>query len=151
MKKIIICLLISYPLILFGQERVFVLKFNPDPEMDKIHEHFALMRKVNGKLLMRVKFYSQSCKCVEIIEQSVIRESSSKGKRLSCYDPVYANTNTPHVGYIPDTFYFMDDKVINIDDSGNEVEVSIMKEVDLTNALLLDFKWRKNIYATSND
>jgi hypothetical protein len=144
MRKIIICLLLYYPFLLLGQEKAFVLKFNPDPDNAKIHEHFALMRRINGKLLMRVKFYSQSCECVEIIQQRVIRESSSKGKRLSCYDPVYANTSKPHLSYIPDVIYFIDDKVINIDDSGNEVEVQIMKEVDLTSELLLDFKWRRN-------
>jgi hypothetical protein len=144
MRKIIICLFLYCPLLLLGQEKVFVLKFNPDPDMNKIHEHFALMRKINGKLLMRVKFYSQNCGCVEIIEQTVIRERSSKGKRLSCYDPVYANTNKPHVSYIPDVFYFIGDRIINIDDSGNEVEVQNMKEIDLSSELLLDFKWVRN-------
>lgn len=113
-------------------------------------KHEALLVKSsNLSWIMRVRFYSETCSCYDVIEQKLKKENTSKGFRLAGYDPVYANTQIEHSSYIADNFYFEKDEngdtvVFNLDDAGVKTAVTGIRQItdyDELKRLRLRFRW----------
>ena len=124
MKSIHMLLLaILLPVFAFTQD-VYEIKFTSNLTQHRA----ALILWSNGTGTIRVRYYSEGA--TRMVEQTIRKEITPNGLRLTGYYPVYPGTTVRYPTYSADNFYISQDEYgnlncINIDDIGNWVVCTI--------------------------